>query len=63
MAHNALLTWVTDNRPWLQNPDNKQIIMVKNDAKLHALFGVDECKGFGMAKYLAPHFVGPAEDT
>jgi chromatin remodeling complex protein RSC6 len=48
----ALWTYIKEKD--LQNPENKKVIMVKNDEKLHAILGVDKCEGFSMSKCTAP---------
>ena len=51
------ILWAYIKERDLQNPANKQYILAKNDPKLHALLGVDECRGFAMSKHLKPHFL------
>jgi upstream activation factor subunit UAF30 len=53
--------WAYIKERGLQSPDNKQVILVKNDPQLHALLGVDECKGFSMSTHLKGHFLGRAD--
>jgi upstream activation factor subunit UAF30 len=55
------LLWEYIKEHNLQNPDNKQQILVHKDVKLHKLLQVDECTGFGMSKHLKDHFLGAAE--
>lgn len=38
----------------LQNPQNKKVILVSKDEKLHGVLGVDKCEGFSMSKCAAP---------
>ena len=53
--------WAYIKEHGLQSEENKSIILVKNDPKLHALLGVDECKGFSMSTHLKGHFLGRAD--
>lgn len=47
----ALWAYIKEHE--LQNPDNKKVILVSKDEKLHGVLGVDKCEGFSMSKCAA----------
>jgi upstream activation factor subunit UAF30 len=55
------LLWAYIREHNLQNPEKTSVILVHKDEKLYSVLGVRECTGFGMAKYLKAHFLGPAQ--
>merc|ERR1712212_160026 len=53
--------WAYLKKNNLQCEDNKQYFLP--DKKMAKIFGTEKCRGFGMAKFIGDHLLGPSSDV
>merc|ERR1712212_638699 len=53
--------WAYLKKNNLQCEDNKQYFLP--DKKMAKIFGTEKCRGFGMAKFIGEHLLGPSSDV